>query len=61
MIKAAVDAATAEAVAAGRAVDRDAMFNAIGAAISAYLVTNGAAAVLGTSAPGGGPVVSSIT
>jgi hypothetical protein len=60
-IKAAVDQVAAQAVAAGSEVDRNAMFKAIGNAIIAHILLFGVAAVLGTSAPGGGPVVSTIT
>ncbi len=54
-LKAAVDAVTASAVASQQPVNRDAMFNAMGEAIVAFLLANGDVAVLtGPGAPGTG-------
>jgi hypothetical protein len=66
LMKQAVDQETAAAIAAGRPVDRDAMFNAIGNAVEQWLVANGAGAVVGTatgvmSGPSAAPVIGNIT
>lgn len=55
LLKAAVDGVVASATASGQAVDRDAMFKAMGNAIVAFLLANGDVAVLtGPGAPGTG-------
>ena len=57
-LKAAVDAVTATAVASQQPVNRDAMFNAMGEAIVAFLLANGDVAVLtGPGAPGTGHIL----
>ena len=61
VLGAALQAAVDAAVAADGPPDRAAVFRAMGETIIAHIVANGVGAVLGTSPPGGGPVVSSIT
>jgi hypothetical protein len=54
-LKAAVDQVTATATASGSPVNRDAMFNAMGEAIVAFLLANGDVIILtGAGAPGTG-------
>lgn len=58
-LKSAVDQVTAQAVAAGSPVDRDAVFAAMGAAIVAHIVAN--STVVGACPGGaGGPLVAGL-
>jgi hypothetical protein len=61
VLGAALQAALDAAVAGDGPPDRGAAFRAMGEAIITHIIANGVGAVLGTSAPGGGPVVSTIT
>jgi hypothetical protein len=65
LLKAAVDSEVAAATAAGRPVNRDAVFGNMGQAIEAWIVANGTLAVVGTATgvtagPAAVPVVGNI-